>query len=50
MKKISIKSPPYNFINDMVNIKNFDPNLLNIDKLSRESANINIYIILNKLL
>ena len=42
MKKISIKSPPYYFLNGMVNIKNSDPNLLNIDKWSRKSANINI--------
>ena len=43
MKKISINNRPYYFFNDMVNIKNFDPRLLEINKLSSKSANINIY-------
>ena len=43
MKKISINNRPYYCFNDMVNIKNFDPRLLEINKLSCKSANINIY-------
>ena len=43
MKKIIINNRPYYFFNDMVNIKNFDPSLLEINKLSCKSANINIY-------
>ena len=33
---------PYYFFSDMVNIKDFDLSLLDIDKLSYKSANINI--------
>ena len=39
-KKNSIKNCPNRFFNDMVNIKNFDPNLLEITKLSCKSVNI----------
>ena len=42
-KEVDIENHPYYFFNDMVNIKNFDPSLLDIDKLSCKSANINIY-------
>ena len=31
-KQINIKNQTYYFYNDIVNIKNFDPNLLKIDK------------------
>ena len=34
IKKISIKNRTYDFFNDMINIKNFDSNLLKIDKKS----------------
>ena len=30
---INIKNRPYYCFNDMINIKNFDPNLLQIDKI-----------------
>ena len=43
IKKISIKNRPYYFCHDILNIKSFDPNLLNISKLSCKSANISIY-------
>ena len=33
-KQINIESRPYYFFNDMINIKNFDQNLLSIDKIS----------------
>ena len=42
-KEVDIENHPYYFFSDMVNIKNFDPSLLDIDKLSCKSANINIY-------
>ena len=32
VKQIDIKNRPYYFYNDMVNIKNFNPDLLKIDK------------------
>ena len=43
IKKISIKNRTYDFFNDMINIKNFDSNLLKIDKKSYK--NIVIYYI-----
>ena len=42
-KKISIENRPNYFFNDIINIKCFDPNLLEIHKLSCKSANISIY-------
>ena len=42
-KEISIKNRPYYLFNDMMNIKNFDPSLLVISKLSFKSTNTNIY-------
>ena len=33
-KQINIKNQTYYFFNDMINIKNFDSNLLKIDKES----------------
>ena len=41
VKQINIKNRTYHFYNDMNNIKNFDPNLLIIDKKSYK--NIGIY-------
>ena len=34
IKQINIENHPYYFFNDLINIKNFDPNLLDIDKVS----------------
>ena len=34
IKQINIENHPYYFFNDLINIKNFDPNLLDIDKIS----------------
>ena len=42
-KKINIKNRTYYFFNDMINIKDFDPSLIKIDKKSYE--NIGIYYI-----
>ena len=35
IKKVNIKNCPY-FFNSMTNVKNVDPNLLSIDKISFE--------------
>ena len=43
IKEINIKNRTYYFFDDMINIKNFDPNLLKIDKKSYK--NIDIYYI-----
>ena len=37
-KEINTKKRPNYIFNDIINIKNFDPNLLNIDKISFKSA------------
>ena len=34
LRQINIKSRPLYFFNDMTKIKNFDPSLLGIDKIS----------------
>ena len=41
IKQIYIKNRIYYFFNDMINIKNFDPSLIKIDKKSHK--NIGIY-------
>ena len=41
IKEIKIKNRTYYFFNDMINIKDFDSNLLKIDKKS--CKNIDIY-------
>ena len=41
IKQINIKNRTYYFIDDMINIENFNPDLLNIDKKSYK--NIGIY-------
>ena len=41
IKKINIKNQTYYFFNDMINIKDFDPSLIKIDKKSYK--NIGIY-------
>ena len=43
IKEINIKNRTYYFLDDMINIKNFDPNLLKIDK--KLHKNIDIYYI-----
>ena len=44
IKQINIKNRPYYFLNDMISLKNFDPNLLKITKLSfRNVFNVKIY-------
>ena len=43
IKQINIKSRIYFFFNDKINIKNFDSNLLEIDKKSYK--NVDIYYI-----
>ena len=42
-KEINMKSWSYYFFDDMINIKNFDPNLLKVDK--KLHKNIDIYYI-----
>ena len=44
IKEINIKSKTYYFLDDMVNIKNFNADLLKIDKKSYKH-NIHIYFI-----
>ena len=34
IKQINIENHPYYFFNNLINIINFDPNLLDIDKVS----------------
>ena len=41
LKQINIKNRSYYFYNDMINLKNFEPNVLKIDKKSYK--NIGIY-------
>ena len=43
IKQVNIKNRTYYFFNDMINIKNFDSNLLKIEKKSYK--NIDIYYI-----
>ena len=40
IKEINIKIQTYNFFDNMINIKNFDPNLLKIDKTSYKDIDI----------
>ena len=40
VKKISIKNRGYYFCDDMINVKNFQSNLLNTDKKSHEDIDI----------
>ena len=41
VKQIEIKNRTYYFYNNMINLKNFDPNLLKIDKKSYKNIGIN---------
>ena len=40
VKQINIKSRTYYFYNDMINVKDFKPNLLKIDKTSHKNIDI----------
>ena len=40
VKQINVKNRTYYFYNDMINIKNFDPILLKIDKKSYKNIGI----------
>ena len=40
IKQIDIKNRTFNFFNDMINIKDFDPNLLKIEKNSYKDISI----------
>ena len=42
-RQINTKYRPYYFFNDMINIKHFDPGLLDIDKISFKSTDAVIY-------
>ena len=42
-KELNIKNKTYHFWNDLINLKDFNPELLKLDK--KESININIYYI-----
>ena len=42
-RQVNIKNRPHYFFNDMTNIKNFDPSLLDIDKISFKSTDDVIY-------
>ena len=44
-KQLSIENSPNYFFSDMINIKNFDPNLLDIRKLSSKTTDCVIYSI-----
>ena len=43
IKEINIENHPYYFFNDIINIKDFDSILLNIDKISFKSTDAIIY-------
>ena len=51
IKKVNIRNHTYYFFNDMINIKNFDPNQIKIDKESYKNIIIyyNGYIIIKNL-
>ena len=38
LRQVNIKNRHNYFFNDMTNIKNFDPNLLNMDQISFKST------------
>ena len=43
MKQINIENRPYYFSNEMIDIKDFDPNLLSLGKISFKSTDVVIY-------
>ena len=42
-RQINIKNSPHYFWNDMIDVKNFDPSLLDIDKILFKSTDAVIY-------
>ena len=40
IKQINIKNGTYYFFDDMINIRDFDPNLLKVEKKSHKSIDI----------
>ena len=44
-RQVNIKNCQKRFLNIMINIKNFDPNLLSIDQISFKSSDFVIYYI-----
>ena len=40
IKQINIKNRTYYFFNDMINIKDFDPSLINVDRKSYKNIGI----------
>ena len=42
-RQVNIKNRPHYFLSNMTNIKNFDPSLLHIDKISFKSTDDVIY-------
>ena len=52
VKQINIKNRTYYFYNDIIDLKNFEPNLLKIDKKSYKNIDIyyNGYITIKKLM
>ena len=47
IRQVNIENSPYYFFNDIINIKKFDSNLLDIRKLSSETTDEIIYNIKN---
>ena len=45
-KKINIENRPYYFFSDIINIQNFDPNLLRIGKISFKTINAVFFIVI----
>ena len=43
LRQVNIKNCPHHFLNDMTNIKNFDPSLLGINKILSTSNYAVIY-------
>ena len=43
VKDIDIKNHTYYFFNDIINMKNFDPNNMKIDEKSYKNQNTNTY-------
>ena len=50
VKQIEIKNPTYYLYNDLINLENFDSNLLKIDKMHYKGINISYigYITIKK--
>ena len=45
VRRINIKNRPGHFFNDMTNINDFDPSLLNIDRLVFKNDELNTWIV-----